>query len=45
MKIELGIDMSVINGNDLKNCGRVGTMDWIFSGSKSTRNRESSEKT
>jgi hypothetical protein len=45
IKIDWGIETSVINGNDLKNCGVVGTMDWIFSGSKSTRNRESSEKT
>jgi hypothetical protein len=45
MKMEGGMTMSEMNGIVLKNWGLLGSMVWMFSGSKSTKKRESSVKT
>ena len=45
MKMEGGIAMSEMNGIVLKNWDLLGSMVWMFSGSKSIKKRESSVKT
>ena len=45
IKMDGGITMSEMNGRVLKKGVFFGSMVWIFSGSKSTMKRESSENT
>jgi hypothetical protein len=45
MKMDGGIAISEMNGIVLKNWALLGSIVWMFSGSKSTKKRESSVKT